>query len=273
MAMGEIKISVILNTYENPLALQKVLRALEGQMHQKAEVIVADDGSGQETAEVVRAFSTIISVQHCWQEHHGFRRASILNNAIARSGGDYIVFLDGDSVPAKEFVADHASLAEAGCWVQGRRAFVDETAVCDFQAVGWNLARLFVSGKLKGGLKAVRWPRALIQYDQGQKGILGCNLGIWRRDLQAVNGYDESFTGWGREDADLGNRLYHLGRRRKLVHGRAIIFHLNHPLVPRDRLGDNQALLDQTIAERRVRAKKGLDQYPCDHSERMPMSK
>ena len=259
--MVEPKISLVLNTYENPAALRKVLSALEEQTDKRAEIIVADDGSGHETAEVVRNFSTRIRVQHCRQDHQGFRRSSILNQAIARARGDYIVFLDGDSVPAQEFIADHAALAEAGCWVQGRRAFIDESAVRGFRSNGWHLARLFVSGQLKGWPKAVRWPRASIRYDQGQGGILGCNLGIWHSDLVAVNGYDESFTGWGREDADLGNRLYHLGLRRKLVHGRAIIFHLNHPLVPRDRLGDNQALLDQTIAERRVRAKKGLDQY------------
>jgi len=259
--MVEPKISLVLNTYENPAALRKVLSALEEQTDKRAEIIVADDGSGSETAEVVRDFSTRISIQHCRQDHQGFRRSSILNQAIARARGDYIVFLDGDSVPAQEFIADHAALAEAGCWVQGRRAFIEESAVGGFRADGWHLARLFVSGKLKGWPKAVRWPRASIRYDQGQEGILGCNLGIWRSDLLAVNGYDETFTGWGREDADLGNRLYHLGLRRKLVHGRAIIFHLNHPLVPRDRLGDNQVLLDQTIAERRVRARKGLDQY------------
>jgi predicted glycosyltransferase involved in capsule biosynthesis len=61
----------------------------------------------------------------------------------------------------------------------------------------------------------------------------------------AVNGNDETFTGWGREDADLGNRLYHL----------------KHPLVSRDRLETNQSLLEETIAERRIRARRGLDQY------------
>jgi predicted glycosyltransferase involved in capsule biosynthesis len=76
-----------------------------------------------------------------------------------------------------------------------------------------------------------------------------------------VNGYDESFTGWGREDADLGNRLYHLGRDRKFVYGRAIIYHLNHRVVSRDRLETNQSLLEKTIAERRIRARRGLDQY------------
>jgi hypothetical protein len=110
-------------------------------------------------------------------------------------------------------------------------------------------------------MKAVRLPLPVVKRGRKQRGILGCNLGIWRQDLIAVNGYDETFTGWGREDADLGNRLYHLGRDRKFVYGRAIIYHLNHPEVSRERLETNQSLLEQTIAERRVRALKGLNQY------------
>jgi glycosyltransferase involved in cell wall biosynthesis len=267
-----VRISVVASTYENPSALGKVLAALKTQSASPLEILIADDGSGPETLEVIRGFPDRVPVVHCRQDHEGFRKASILNQAIARARGDYIVFLDGDSVPAKEFIADHAALAEAGCWVQGRRAFIVESAVGGFHADGWNLLGLFLRGKLKGWPKAVRWPRASIRYDQGQEGILGCNLGIWRSDLLAVNGYDEAFTGWGREDADLGNRLYHLGLRRKLVHGRAVIFHLNHPLAPRDRLGDNQALLDQTIAGRRVRARKGLDQYLGGQCGRVPTS-
>jgi hypothetical protein len=110
-------------------------------------------------------------------------------------------------------------------------------------------------------MKAVRLPVPVVRRDREQRGILGCNLGIWRDDLIAINGYDETFAGWGREDADLGNRLYHLGRDRKFVYGRAIIYHLNHPVLPRDRLETNQSLLEDTIREKRIRARKGFDQY------------
>lgn len=89
-------------------------------------------------------------------------------------------------------------------------------------------------------------------------GILGCNLGIWREDLLAVNGYDEAFEGWGKEDSELGARLYHLGRERKTVHGRAIIFHLNHPLLPRDNVQRNEARLHETLRNRTVRCESGI---------------
>lgn len=254
-------ISLILNTYENPLALAKVLTALAAQTHPAREILVADDGSGEATAAVIREHSGRLPLQHCRQDHEGFRRAVILNKAVARTSGDYVVFLDGDSVPAREFVADHQNLAERGFWVQGRRCFVDESAVPGFEPRLPAVLRLAASRKLTGLAKAVRLPFPVIRRGRQQRGILGCNLGIWRDDLVEINGYDETFTGWGREDADLANRLYHLGRDRKFVYGRAIVHHLNHPVASRARLDDNQKLLEQTIAERRIKALRGLDQY------------
>ena len=254
-------ITLILNTYENPTALAKVLDALTVQTHQGAEIIVADDGSGPVTRKVIDSFGDKLRINHCRHDHEGFRRSVILNKAIAKATGDYIVFLDGDSVPAREFIADHRELAERGCWVQGRRAFVDESCVTEFEPSCSHVWSLALRGKLSGPLKAVRLPFPVVKRSREQRGILGCNLGIWRDDLIAVNGYDETFTGWGREDGDLGNRLYHLGRDRKFVYGRAIIYHLNHPVVPRDRLETNQSLLEETIREKRIRARQGLDQY------------
>lgn len=254
-------VTLVLNTYENPEALEQVLRALSDQTDSCAEIIVADDGSGPVTKRIVKSFADRLRLNHCRQEHEGFRRSVILNKAIAQASGEYLVFLDGDSVPAREFIADHRGLAERGCWVQGRRAFVDESCVADFEPSCGRVWSLALRGKLSGLLKAVRLPFPVVKRNREQRGILGCNLGIWRDDLIAVNGYDETFTGWGREDADLGNRLYHLGRDRKFVYGRAIIYHLNHTVVPRDRLETNQSLLEETIRGKRIPARRGLDQY------------
>jgi len=254
-------ITLVVSTYENPIALRKVLDSLSSQSIPANEIIIADDGSGESTRAVIEeGFRNLgLPIRHCWQEHGGFRKSIILNRAITEAHGEYLIFLDGDCVPDREFVADHASLAERSYWVQGRRAFVSEECVEYFiPAKAWRLA---FSGKLTGWAKAVRLPFPIVNRGTQQRGILGCNLGIWREDLVAVNGYDETFVGWGREDADLANRLYHLGRPRKFVYGRAILYHLNHPVASRNRLSENQSLLEQTIAERRIRAVKGLDQY------------
>ena len=259
--MKKPSITLVVSTYDNPRALKKVLASLARQQVHVDEILIADDGSGESTRDVIDSGVQELGlpIRHYWQEHGGFRKSIILNRAIAESMGDYLVFLDGDCVPEQEFVADHSALAERGFWVQGRRAFVKESSVEKFiptQRCVWKLA---LTGQLTGLPKALRLPFPIIQRDCQQRGILGCNLGVWRDDLISVNGYDETFVGWGREDADLANRLYHLGRPRKFVYGRAILYHLNHPVASRSRLNENQSLLDQCIAERRIRALKGLD--------------
>lgn len=257
------EISLILNTYNQPGALEKALTGLAEQSRLPSEVVVADDGSGPETAAVIRQWSDrgLFPIQHVWQEHGGFRRSRILNRAIAASRGNYLVFLDGDCIPHRRFVEDHAALAEAGCWVQGRRCYVDITAVDGFSPHFGSVVRCILTGKLSGAAKAFRLPFVKIKRNQSREGILGCNLAIWREDLVAVNGYDESFEGWGREDSDLGFRLYHLGRWRKLVHGRAILYHLNHPVVSRDQLSTNEDRLQETIRLKKIRCEKGLEAH------------
>jgi hypothetical protein len=137
-----------------------------------------------------------------------------------------------------------------------REEFVPQFSADILPAFGWML-----TGKVTGAAKGVRWPLAVIRRDTRQRGIIGCNMAFWRGDLVAVNGFDEDYTGWGGEDSDLGTRLYHLGRPRKFVHGRAITFHLNHPPAAREQHAAGLARLAQTIATRKIRCEHGLDRH------------
>jgi glycosyltransferase involved in cell wall biosynthesis len=259
-----LKISLVISTFDQPAALAKTWRGFARQTRRPDEVLISDDGSGDATRELVKNFAAAspVPVKHLWQPHEGFRKTVILNQTVAAATGDYLIFTDGDCVPHPRFVADHAALAEEGCWVQGRRCFVREEFVPAFEADaipawGWMLA-----GRITGAAKGVRWPLPIIRRDTGQRGIIGCNMAFWRADLVAVNGYDEDYTGWGTgEDSDIGTRLYHLGRRRKFVYGRAITFHLNHPPAPRGHHAASLARLAQTIATRKIRCEHGLDRH------------
>ena len=256
-------ITVVVSTYNQPAALERILDALSRQTMSPAEIIVADDGSQPETASVIHRHQLKPggSIKHCWHEDQGFRKTIILNQAIASATQPYIVFLDGDCVPSRHFIADHARLAEVGFFVQGRRAFVKESAVVDFVAGRVSLLGLAFTGRLNGLFKAVRLPFPIVRKNQGQRGLIGCNLAIWRDDLLAVNGFDEAYAGWGMEDSDLCSRLYHLGRQRKLVHGRALVYHLNHPVASRTQLQTNQARLAQVLAARSIRCEAGLHHH------------
>ncbi len=261
----------MVNTFNAPEALDKVLGAVHLQSAAPSEVLVADDGSGPATRAVLERWMLRLrcELRHVWQEHEGFRRTHVLNQAVIRARGDYIVFLDGDCVPHAEFVADHLALAEEGCWVQARRCFVKEPYVPDFDLAKISVAAWVAMGRIEQGLKAFRTPWKSVRKDEDLRGVIGCNLGMWREDLIAVNGYDESFTGWGREDSDLAARLFHLGRKRKFVRGRAVVFHLNHPVVSRAQLESNQARLEETLKTGRVRAVSGIAERLCKAAARV----
>ncbi len=259
------RLSLIINTYEQPQYLARVLAALAQQSSLPDEVIVADDGSSEETREVIGRWSSgnLVTSAHLWQKHEGFRRARILNQAIARAGGDYLVFLDGDTVPHPEFVVDHRRLMLRGVFVQGHRALVKEGAAAYFGLgeFGPDRRRAFWGCGLAGWKQIFRWPRPWVRIREDLRGIRGCNLGVWRDDLVRVNGYNEAFVGWGREDSELAARLKNAGVRRMDVRGWALCYHLWHPPASRTGLATNDELLAETQRARATRCEAGVDQY------------
>ncbi len=261
--MHSAQISLIISTYEKPGALEQVLRGVRCQTEMPGEILVADDGSGIVTRELIAQWQPKLPapLRHVWQEDLGFRKTMVLNKSLAAATGAYIVLLDGDCVPHRRFVADHASLAERNFWVQGRRCFVREKFAAEFSPGATSIFRWLLMGRIGGLAKAVRLPRPIIRRNASQRGIIGCNMGLWRDDLLAINGFDEEYAGWGGEDSDLGTRLYHLGRPRKFVYGHAVVYHLDHPAIERARVEANFQRLAETIQSKKIRCLRGVDQY------------
>ena len=258
-----IRISLVINTFEQPDYLARVLAAVHGQSAPPEEVLLADDGSGPTTRELFSDWSARqrFRAAHLWQPHENFRRARILNEAIAAARGDYLVFLDGDTVPHPRFVADHAGAARLGFFVQGHRALIEEKAAVWFGKNGLTAdrRRALLQNQISGLKNAFRWPLALSKISPHLRGIRGCNLGIWREDLVRVNGYNEDFAGWGREDSELAARLFNAGRQRLDLRGRALCFHLWHPPASRANVAVNDSLLERTVREKIARCGHGLD--------------
>lgn len=256
------RVALIINTYDQPEYLQRVLRAVGAQTEPPAEVLLADDGSGEDTRRLFAAWSQPqpFPTRHVWQEHGGFRRSRILNRAIAGAAAPFLVFLDGDTLPHPQFVADHRQLARPGWFTQGHRALIGRRAARWFGTGEFAADRLRAcwSGQISGLKHAFRWPRAWVQERADLRGIRGCNLGIWRADLETVNGYNEAFEGWGREDSELAVRLMNSGVRRADVRGRALCYHLWHPPAGRNNLAHNDALLAAAQREGRQRCEHGL---------------
>lgn len=231
------------------------------------EIVVADDGSGAPTRELIERFArqAAVSVRTVTQPHEGFRAARLRNLAIAASTVDLLVFVDGDMLLHPEFIADHARLARPGFYTQGVRALADARLTARLIA-----ARDRFPSPLERGLGALR--RAYLLHAPALStvfrragnaliAIKSCNLGVWREDLLRVNGFNEDMVGWGPEDKELCARLGHAGLRRQTLLFGGIACHLHHPPASRAALPANLAILAGTRAARRVRAEHGLDSH------------
>ncbi|HKF10364.1 MAG TPA: glycosyltransferase family 2 protein [Xanthobacteraceae bacterium] len=263
-------ISVIVTTFNREDALEAVLSALSRQSDQGFEVVIADDGSRVMTAAVVERWRGRLGVplSHVWQMHYGFRAAEIRNRAILACRGEYCVFLDGDCIAPRDFVATHRQLAQRGWFVTGNRVLLSRrltAAVLDehLQLEAWS-ARVWIAHRLRGDVNRLA---ALLRLPFGPlrrlrrrqwRGARSCNLGIWRSDLGRIDGFDASYTGWGREDSDLLIRLLRCGLRRKDGRFATGVIHLWHPQVERAHLGANDARLHAVLQSERTRAWRGL---------------
>jgi len=270
-----MKISVIVTTYNRPNALKKVLDGLLVQSCMPHDIIVADDGSGPETRKMLAAYlnGKTPVIRHEWQEDQGFRAARIRNKAILVSRGDYLVFLDGDCIPEKHFVADHQELAEEGAFFQGKRVLVSQRASGMFNhkdtaSISKRIG-LVLSSKISNRHHLARIPFFPSWKKTGLSGIRSCNMGVFKTDVLAVNGFNHDFIGWGREDSEFVDRLYKYGLRRKENPFKAICYHLWHKENSRARLADNDALLAHCRKKNGYFCSRGLNSLEIDCSGRI----
>ena len=263
-----MRASVVVSTYNAPERLALVLAALARQTHVPDEVLVADDGSGPATAEVVRGWKPPAGCrsEHVWHEDRGFRKWAVSNEAVRRSSGEWLIFLDGDSIPHREFVRDHLLDSGRGDVLCGRRVKLGPTLSprVDLEMVqSGELERLFGPALLGGlfsdnermglGLRLPRW-LAHALHPRPRK-LMGVNFSLSRRAFEAVNGWDEEWPG-RRGDRDLDLRLVRGGFRYAALIQRAVVYHLHHLERP------NSEAIQRRVAEEeramRVRCAQGL---------------
>lgn len=258
-------VALIVTTHEQPDFLRRVLNAVSRQSRLPQEMLLADDGSGDETREIFLRWAARqpFPGRHVWQAHDGFRKAHMLNRAVAATKMDYLIFLDGDMVPHCDFITDHCAAARPAAFIQGHRALVEQNAAAWFGQGGLaaDRRRALWQGQISGWKNAFRWPWPVVSEKKHLRGIRGCNFSLWRADMVRVNGYNEAFTGWGREDSEFAARLMNAGVRRRDLRGRAVCFHLWHPPVSRAELAANDALLEKAIREKITRCDHGLNRH------------
>ena len=260
-----MKTSLLISTYNWPEALELVLMSANNQTQPPDEILIADDGSSEETKSLIENFQKklVVPIRHFWHEDKGFRKAIILNKAIAAATGDYIIQVDGDCIMHADFVRDHRALAQTNVYLFGSRVNIQEKF----------LPELFASQKIKFGFldkgikkrtRNLRVPTLSGLYrtsGQVSEKMRGCNVSFWKKDVIGVNGYNEDFEGWGREDSELIIRMMHNGVKGRRLRYRGIVYHIWHEVKDQSRFEINDSLQEKAIAEGSNWCENGIDKY------------
>lgn len=257
--------SLLIATYNWSQALNLVLKSALLQTVLPSEILIADDGSNEETKVLIEEFQkkTHLPIRHFWQEDKGFRKSKILNKTIAQASSDYIIQVDGDCILHSKFIEDHINGARKGVYLYGSRVnilpeFVDQ--VLEDEIIKFTI----FSKEIKNKTRTIHFPflSSLYKTHHGiSKKFRGCNVSFWRDDLIAINGYNEDFEGWGREDSDLVIRLGNNGVKAKRLRYAGIVFHIYHKVNSKNNLDLNDRIQKETIANKTIKISNGIDNY------------
>ena len=265
-------ISVILSTYNSPAWLEKVIWGYACQTHHDFEVIIADDGSTTETAEMINQLrvQTGLSLRHVWHEDDGFQKCKILNRAIEQAAGDYLVFSDGDCIPRADFLQQHFQAASPGSFLSGgyyklpmslsERISIDDIRSGQAFSVPW-LRRhgLSFSHRLLRLCASGRWAELLNKLTTTKPTWNGNNASGWTSDIRSANGFDERMR-YGGEDRELGERLENAGVQGKHIRFQSVCLHLDHArgYVNAEDLDRNRQIREETRQSLRTLTLHGL---------------
>ncbi len=245
--------SLVISTYNRPAALELCLLSILEQKVLPDEIIIADDGSSENTKNLIDSYKKKFAapVYHVWHHDEGFRKTIILNQAIRQSKGDYIIQIDGDIIIHPSFVQEHLYEARPGYFIRGSRTSLNSKKTNKLLH-SKKIYLHFLSGGIINRFNAFYNKffskiNFLFSNPNLPGDVIGCNMSFYKNDFIKVNGYNNDITGWGREDIELAARFINSGILKKSVKYRAVCFHLHHSLCSREHDERNMSMVKYAI--------------------------
>lgn len=280
-----MKTSVLISTYNSPVWLQKVLWGYFVQSRRDFELVIADDGSSDETREMLAAMApgSPVPIVHVWQPDEGFQKCRILNKAIAVAQGERILLTDGDCVPRRDFVDVHTRLAQPDRFLTGTyfKLPLDlSRALTQGDIVGQQAFRAFwlmrhglpFTSKLLKLIVTSPWDEWLNRFTPAAPTWNGHSASCLRSQAIQINGFNEDMQ-YGGLDVEFGLRLRHVGIEPRHIRYSTITLHLDHGhgYVTPDMRRRSHEVKENTRHKRLTWAERGLDQW-LDSNNRTTLS-
>ncbi|MGX1929504.1 glycosyltransferase family 2 protein [Flagellimonas sp. 2504JD4-2] len=266
------KISIIVSTYNSEEWLKKVLWGFNCQIFKDFEVVVADDGSGPKTRELLEAMSKEVfyKIVHVWQEDEGFQKSRILNKAVVACNANYIIMTDGDCIPREDFVEVHYINKEEGCFISGgyymlpmnisKLITLEDIEQQNCFNINWlkdqGIPKTFKNNKLTASGFISKF---LNTFTPTNASWNGHNSSGWKKDIVNINGFDERMQ-YGGQDRELGERLFNFGIKSKQLRYSAVCVHLDHKRGYKtpESIAKNQAIRKETRNKKLVWSHYGI---------------
>jgi glycosyltransferase involved in cell wall biosynthesis len=263
--MSRPSCSLISPTYNWPEALDLLLLSVLNQTVLPNEVIIADDGSREDTKQLIASYQKIFPIPliHVWHEDIKNRKPSIMNQAIAKAKFDYIVEIDGDIIINKHFVEDHLTFAKKRQYLFGSRVNIQEVLLSDLFSKKMIHFNFFSKGIKKRG-RTIRIPFLMYfakSINKRSRKLRGCNMSFWKEDFIKINGFNESLVGWGMDDSEMIQRLHNIGIQGKRLKFAGIAYHIYHKEQSKSHTAINDEIERITTQNKLTFIDKGINQY------------
>ena len=264
-----IECSLLISTYNWPAALSLCLQSVMLQTVLPGEVIICDDGSKKETANLIETFKKDfpIPLLHIWQYDQGFQLAQIRNKGFAIAAGKYIIQVDGDLILHKDFVKDHLNFRKPGFFSTGSRVLISPELTAEmFETNGIDVNRFSKNNNNYFNRIHLPFLQNFLATRYKNKGkwkyyVKGCNMAFWKKDLVSINGYNEDFTGWGKEDSEIAIRLMNNHIHKRFIKFGAICYHLYHAEVSREMEEKNKDMMQNAADKNITYTTNGMNKY------------